>query len=97
MNELQKALFSAPSIESETCPFCGRLATNRHHIVPRSAGGENGATITVCGMGNATGCHGRLHNHTLHLKYENGLWYFLATKEPTKYQDALSMEGWRLL
>lgn len=72
MNELQRALFGAPSFHAERCPFCGRPATNRHHIVPRSQGGTDGATIDVCGAGNASGCHGKLHAHTLHLRYCDG-------------------------
>ena len=94
MNELQKPLYNAPSISTPWCPFCGKPATNRHHIVPRSQGGGDGATVNVCGMGNASGCHGRLHDHTLHMRYE-GRWQYLETDEPTKYQDALKMDGWR--
>ena len=93
MDNLERALMDAPSIESECCPFCGRLATNRHHIVARSRGGSKGPTVTVCGMGNASGCHGLLHAHMLHLRYEDG-WYYLRTEVPTKYQAALDMEGW---
>ena len=94
MNELQKALFDKPSIYSHECPFCGKPATNRHHIIPRSQGGLNGPTIDVCGFGNASGCHGRLHSHYLHLRYENG-WKFLETEQPTKYEVALTMDGWQ--
>lgn len=96
MNELQKTLFSAPKIVASECPFCGRPTTNRHHIIPRSQGGHDGPTIDVCGMGNASGCHGKLHQHLLHLRY-TGEWEYLETKEPTKYQDALAMDGWRSL
>ena len=96
MNELEKALYSAPSIHSDRCVFCGRPATNQHHVVFRSQGGKDGATISVCGMGNASGCHGLLHQRKLHVRYE-GVWQYLRTKEPTKYQDALSMDGWRCL
>lgn len=103
-----------PSIETELCAICKvRKATNRHHIVPRSQGGENGPTITVCGMGNASGCHGLLHAHKLHIRwgverisimhygdhdwdFEEG-WQVLYTPHPTKYADALEMEGWRWL
>lgn len=96
MNELQKALCSAPSIRTPYCVFCGRSATNQHHVVPRSQGGTDGATISVCGMGNASGCHGKLHSHTLHVRYTDA-WEYLETPQPTKYQDALAMEGWRRL
>ena len=96
MNLIQQALMSAPSIVTPVCPFCGRQAQNRHHIVPRSQGGRNGPTVDVCGMGNASGCHGKLHHHTLHVRYQDG-WQYLETKQPTKYQDALAMDGWRTL
>lgn len=96
MNLLEKALMEAPSISTPYCPFCGKPTTNRHHIVPRSHGGTNGATIDVCGMGNASGCHGKLHSHRLHLRYADG-WEYLETDEPTKYQTALNMEGWKPL
>ena len=96
MNLLEKALMDKPSIEQQYCPFCGRPATNRHHIVARSQGGTDGPTVTVCGMGNASGCHGLFHSHRLHLRYTDR-WEYLRTKEPTKYQTALNMEGWRPL
>lgn len=54
------------------------------------------ATVNVCGMGNVTGCHAKLHKHLLHMRYRDG-WEYLETEEPTKYQSALSMEGWREL
>ena len=96
MNLLDQALMGKPSIECIWCPFCGRPATNRHHIVYKSRGGKDGPTIAVCGMGNASGCHGKLHQHLLHLRYTDR-WEYLETDEPTKYQDALEMEGWRPL
>lgn len=95
MNELEKALYNAPSIHQETCIICGRPATNQHHVVFRSQGGEDGATVSVCGMGNASGCHGLLHQRKLHLRYKDGEWQYLRTKHPMKYQFALAMKGWR--
>ena len=97
MNELEKALYYAPSINTLWCPFCGKMATNKHHIVPRSRGGTNGATVNVCGIGNVTGCHGKLHKHLLTMKYEDGRWYYLETEQPVKYQAALAMKGWKPL
>ena len=94
MNELEKALFYAPSLVSDTCVICGKPATNQHHVVFRSQGGSDGATVSVCGFGNASGCHGKLHHRTLHLRYTDR-WQFLETDKPTKYQTALSMDGWR--
>ena len=96
MNELQKRMFHAPSFYASECPFCGRPTTNRHHVIPRSQGGHDGPTIDVCGMGNASGCHGKLHAHLLHLRYTDD-WQWIETKEPTKYQDALAMDGWQYI
>lgn len=97
MNELQARLMGRPSIEGPGCPFCGRPSGERHHIVPRSQGGADGPTVAVCGFGNAGGCHGLLHEHRLHLDWDDeaGWWRWLLTPEPTKEQDALEMGGWR--
>ncbi len=88
-----------PSVDGPVCPFCGRRATNRHHVVPRSAGGAKGPTVAVCGMGNASGCHGLLHRHVLHLDWdeEAGCWVYLRTAEPMKDERADAMDGWRPL
>lgn len=96
MNEYQREMMSLPSIEGARCAFCGRRATNRHHIVPRSQGGSKGPTVCVCGFGNASGCHGRLHDGRLHLRPDgNGWWEWLHTWKPVKHEGALPMDGWR--
>lgn len=97
MNKYQRELMDKPSIVGEYCPFCGRKATNAHHIVPRSQGGANGPTVCVCGMGNASGCHGLLHSHMLHLRWDEDTWQwlYLRTEEATKYDKALEMAGWK--
>ncbi len=97
VNERDKRLMRGPSIESEWCPFCGRPSTNRHHIVPRSRGGKDGPTVTVCGLGNASGCHGLLHQHRIHLDYDGGSWFWLLTDEPCKDEKADLMSGWEEL
>ena len=97
MNDYQRALMNAPNIESRLCPFCGQPATNRHHIVPRSQGGEHFPTVTVCGMGNASGCHRLLHLHRINLRYDGERWLYLITRESVKEADALNMDGWREL
>ena len=96
MNLYDQALMEAPSIIDSFCVFCGKPATNNHHVVPRSRGGTHGPVLSVCGMGNASGCHGKLHAHTLHVRYRDG-WEYLETKESMKYQDALEQEGWKPL
>ena len=55
-------------------------------------------------------CHGRAHHGLLFFRFvktvtertgaltdtfTGGHWEFLITEEPTRYQDALAMEGWR--
>ena len=95
MDKLQEALMDKPSIGGRLCPFCGRIAQNRHHIVFRSQGGGNGPTINVCGVGNASGCHGLLHQHRIHLRWnDDGYWEWKGTREPTKYSEALKLDGW---
>lgn len=96
MNLLEADMMGRPSIETERCAFCGRRVGSRHHIVPRSHGGSDGPTVTVCGTGNESGCHGLLHSHRLHLRWRDG-WEWLHTAEPVKYQAALAMGGWRRL
>lgn len=88
-----------PSIKSDYCVFCGRPKNSEHHVVPRSQGGSKGATLSVCGFGNESGCHGLLHSHNLHVNFDEDLnsWIYLYTPVPTKYEKALQMSGWKLL
>lgn len=96
MNEYMKKLMKAPSIEGNHCAFCGSPATNKHHVVLRSQGGSKGPTIPVCGMGNASGCHGLLHAHKLNVRYsEERGWEYIYTSELMKYEKALEIkDGW---
>lgn len=99
---IYRPLMDAPTIVSGTCVVCGRPATNQHHIVWRSWGqlyGEDGQpvpkpTVSLCGMGNVSGCHGLAHARMLHFRYTDALEY-LVTEQPTRYETALEMEGWR--
>lgn len=70
-------------------------------------------TITLCGSGNTGGCHGLAHANRLHFRWvetrqpmhegpfattvRTGHWEYLITPEPTKYQQALELPGWRRL
>ena len=96
MNLYEQDLMGRPSIKREYCVFCGRPATEQHHVVFRSQGGGKGPTVSVCGWGNTSGCHGLLHARKLHLRWREG-WEYLRTAEPTKYDEALRMSGWRKL
>lgn len=90
-NYWRDMLINAPSLESEICPICRvRPATNRHHVVPKGMGGtsrDEGPTICVCGFGNTSGCHRRLHDGMVHLRYvgtpKHGHWEFAEFDEPT--------------
>lgn len=102
MNEYEKQLMQAPSIESEGCAVCGKWQTEEHHIVFRSHGGTTGPVVPLCGFGNTSGCHGLSHQHKLHFKYvfgcdsEDGVgyWEYIIT-EPMKYEKALQEDGWK--
>lgn len=45
------------------CELCGQQATNFQHRRARAHGGPWSASngLDVCGMGNASGCHGHIH------------------------------------
>lgn len=95
MNAHDAKLMSAPSWETLLCPFCGKRFQSRHHIVYRSRGGENGPTITVCGVDNVSGCHGLIHQGFLHLDFREGRWFFLRSREPCSIDTALQIIGWK--
>lgn len=92
MDSRRERIIGKPSIESECCPFCGRylyidgrFAGNRHHVLLKGMGGTKYEklipTVTVCGMGNASGCHGKLHQHLLELDWDDeaGWWRYRYT------------------
>lgn len=59
---MPKVLGSGPPITStlflEGCWICGLTSSlEEHHIVPRTYGGSNGPTITLCSI-----CHTAIHN-----------------------------------
>lgn len=71
-------MMGKPSIDNadRVCCVCGKPATNKHHIVKRSAGklvrdGREVAkpTVRLCGCGNASGCHGLAHAGKLHFRW----------------------------
>lgn len=100
MNEFERLLLDRPSMVQSRCAVCGRPAANRHHVVMKGAGGLPSRVerriplLSLCGMGNADGCHGLAHHRQLHFRYRDG-WEWLYTPEPVPYQRALSMGGWR--
>lgn len=115
--ELYWPLMAGVTIESDRCVVCGRSPVQMHHVVKRSAGNmyRGGVRIPrpklpLCGLGNASGCHGLAHQNRLHFRWVrpreafnrptpqgSGHWEYLITDEPTRYQRALEMDGWRTL
>ena len=70
--DYQRDIYGAPSVKRPYCVVCGKLATNDHHVIPnaRHATREHpeSPTLSLCGMGNASGCHGDAHDHKLHFR-----------------------------
>lgn len=93
MNLYDEELMSAPSLQPGWCVVCGRSNPTSHHVVPRSRGGHKGPQLHLCGHGTA-GHHGLAEDKRLHFRY-NDRWHYLETRKPTKYQDALDLNGWR--
>lgn len=80
------------------CELCGReRATNFQHRQNKSQLGgwtaENG--LDVCGQGNATGCHGRIHQSPA-VAYERG-WSVRSTQNPADVPVWLAGKGWSYL
>lgn len=104
---LSKDLWDLMESESVKLPYCAVCGSHghleQHHMVPRSAGNlyRDGVrlekpTITLCGMGNTSGCHGLAHAHRLHFRYAGRLEY-LITDKPVKRYKALEMDGWKAI
>ena len=81
VDELYKPLIGKPNIDNvdHVCCVCGKPASNKHHIVKRSAGklvvdGREiqKPTVRLCGSGNASGCHGKAHKGLLHFRWVEG-------------------------
>lgn len=72
-------------------------ATNFQHRKNRSQGGEWSASngLDVCGQGNATGCHGFIHQNPNHA---DALGYYVRRGEdPATTPVKLFAHGWALL
>ena len=121
VNELLRPMMGRPSVRKPYCVACGAagLPLNQHHVVRRGAGKlvVGGCevpkpTVTLCGSGNASGCHRKAHDGRLHFRWaesghegalgvdaaNGGHWELYRSKEPCGYQEALEDEsGWRRL
>lgn len=107
--EYLRPLMDGKTVRAPYCVVCGRSGPlNQHHVVRRGAGKlfRDGAevekpTLTLCGFGNnmsdADGreyCHGLAHANRLHFRWRNDRWEYLRTDVPTRYYEALEMDGW---
>lgn len=98
-------IYAAPSVRRDWCVVCGRPATNMHHVIPNDR--KHSPALSLCGMGNASGCHGAAHAHRLHfrvveVKLWSGdtvkRWEYLWTGEPVKEDAAHEIrDGWRCI
>jgi len=91
-----RALEELPSVDVPWCIVCGRTGQlNWHHDPWRSEVRGAHVTIPLCGFGNASGCHGLAHAGMLHFRNHDGRRQFIRLDGPTRYIDALEMDGWR--
>ena len=118
--EMWWPLMRSPSVRTPWCAVCGATGhLEQHHMVKRSAGqlvvhghAVPHPTITLCGHGNASGCHGRAHAGLLHFRWvredkiagwfeyggpRGGHLECLELDVPADYLTALGMDGWRPL
>ena len=95
MNLLLEPLLDRPDLLPPYCVVCGKPANNAHHVIVGMRKSLRVPRLRLCGSG-TTGCHGLAHERRLHFRFRDG-WEWLATDEPTKYQAAIEMDGWRAL
>jgi hypothetical protein len=93
MNEYLRALLGKPDCDTGLCSICAQRANNMHHVIPGDRKNKDNPLIRLCGSG-VTGHHGLAHEKRLHFRYTDW-WEYLITDEPTKYEKALAMKGWR--
>lgn len=80
MTPAERELLGLTSHVSERCLACGKPAQNHHHVIPKRMGGRNKVieklipTVSLCGFGNASGCHGLAHAGKLTFWYD-GQWH----------------------
>lgn len=96
LNDLTAPMLGRPSLHSPYCVVCGAPATNQHHVIIKGMGGSKRQipTVSLCGLGNTSGCHRLAHAMRLHFRYTD-TWEYIILPKPTNYADALECEGWR--
>lgn len=89
-NAYRDNLLDRPSMtDGDRCVICGRFANDKHHVIPKGMGGVPAQLerripkLLLCGNGNASGCHGLVHQKLLHLNYTDAMgWCFFISKAP---------------
>lgn len=80
----------------EVCEVCGRApATNMHHRKKAGRKWTPSNVLHVCGMGNVSGCHGRIESFPDPAK-EQG-WWLLPIQDPAHSRVWLAGRGYCLL
>jgi hypothetical protein len=84
------------------CEVCGRAAmANLHHRRARGMGGTRRAIHTpswllaVCGMGNTSGCHGRIETHREQARARG--WLLGPSDDPATTPVLHAVYGWVIL
>jgi 5-methylcytosine-specific restriction protein A len=88
--------------DGDTCQMCGRFMYERrsvHHRLPKGMGGsallESPANlVTLCGVGNADGCHGKAHSNPQWAR--NHGWIVSRSFDPAEIPVDMH-DGWWLL
>ncbi len=115
--EMLVPLMDGATVKLPYCAVCGaRGHLEQHHVVRRGAGKlfRGGRevpkpTVTLCGMGNTSGCHGLAHQNRLHFRWvetgqevdpyshattAGGHWERAVFDEPVDYLTALGRGEW---
>ena len=105
MNLDKRKLLGAPDLALDCCAVCGRKwPLNNHHVIFRSAGNvfdEDGKAlrkpvVTLCGSGNASGCHKKAHDHSIEFDYDEArcMWKW-RRKGATAWHVCHGQELWK--
>lgn len=89
-------LLDKPSVGKDFCAVCGRPAHNLHHAIQKGMGGVTPEIercipkVALCGDGNASGCHGLVHQGYLHLYWAESLggWVWYRSRIPCDHESA---------
>ena len=100
LNETNKHLIGKPSLKSDYCVVCGARATNQHHVIQKGMGGSKAKipTVSLCGMGNTSGCHKLAHEGKLHFYWFDEEYELIARPDDGEAVTVCKHEehGWKM-